>query len=592
MKERIIGHVKRVNGPILIVKDISDAMMMEMVRIGEQQLVGEVVKLYDGLATVQVYEDATGICPGDNVYGSGMSLSVQLAPGLIGTIYDGIQRPLEELGAASGAFISRGLTFDAVSHTKRWAFHATVEEGCSVHAGMVIGTVQETSRIEHRIIISPHIKSGVLSSIAKDGEYTIEDVIAQVVLPDGRQEKVTMLQKWPIRLPRPVDQRLALKQPLVTGLRVIDTLFPLAKGGTVAIPGGFGTGKTMTQHSIAQWCDADIIVYIGCGERGNEMTDVLREFPLLVDPRTGQSLMERTILIANTSNMPVSAREASIYTGITMAEYYRDQGYHVAIIADSTSRWAEALRELSGRMEEMPAEEGFPAYLPTRIAQFYERAGYMRTQSGYDGSVSIIGAVSPPGGDFSEPVTQHTKRFVRCFWGLDRQLASSRHYPAISWLDSYSEYLVDVKMWWNDHSEGTWYASRTQIMDLLQKEVRLQQIVKLVGPDALPDTQNFILEVCSLFKAAFLQQNAFDEVDRYCSVEKQVKMLSVILAYYQKGNEAIMKGVPMVKIRRLKAVQEMARMRLSVSNDDLEAIDRIQMRLERAIDQIGGIYEN
>jgi V/A-type H+-transporting ATPase subunit A len=592
MKERIIGRVKRVNGPILIVKDIKDAMMMELVRIGEQQLVGEVVKLYDGLATVQVYEDATGICPGDNVYGSGMSLSVELAPGLIGTIYDGIQRPLEQLMAASGAFISRGLTFDAVSHQKRWNFTPSIEAGTTVTAGQILGTVQETSRIEHRILVPVHIKSAVVSEIVEPGEYTIEDILATVVLPNGHQEQICMLQRWPIRLPRPVEKRLALKQPLITGLRVIDTLFPLAKGGTVAIPGGFGTGKTMTQHSIAQWCDADIIVYIGCGERGNEMTDVLKEFPLLIDPRTGHSLMERTILIANTSNMPVSAREASIYTGITMAEYYRDQGYHVAIMADSTSRWAEALRELSGRMEEMPAEEGFPAYLPTRIAQFYERAGFMQTLSGNSGSVSIIGAVSPPGGDFSEPVTQHTKRFVRCFWGLDRQLASSRHYPAISWLESYSEYLGDVKQWWNDHSDGTWYLSRQKIMDLLQKEVRLQQIVKLVGPDALPDTQNFILEVCSLFKTAFLQQNAFDEVDRFCSVEKQVKMLSVILAYYEKGLEAITKGVPMVKIRRLKAVQEMVRMRLTVKGDELETIDRLQLRLERSIDQIGGIYEN
>ncbi|MBZ4673380.1 MAG: V-type synthase alpha chain [Spirochaeta sp.] len=592
MKERIIGRVKRVNGPVLIVKDITDAMMMEMVRVGEQQLVGEVVKLYDGQATVQVYEDATGICPGDNVYGSGMSLSVELGPGLIGTIYDGIQRPLEKLMEASGAFISRGLSYDPVDHGKQWEFAPVVEAGTSVHAGMVIATVEETSRIQHRIIIPPQYQEAILSEIAPPGSYTVDEVIATLVLPDGKQQKLTMVQKWPIRLPRPVDSRLPLKQPLVTGLRVIDTLFPLAKGGTVAIPGGFGTGKTMTQHSIAQWCDADIIVYIGCGERGNEMTDVLREFPLLVDPRTGQSLMERTILIANTSNMPVSAREASIYTGITMAEYYRDQGYHVAIMADSTSRWAEALRELSGRMEEMPAEEGFPAYLPTRIAQFYERAGYMRNLSGSDGSVSIIGAVSPPGGDFSEPVTQHTKRFVRCFWGLDRQLASSRHYPAISWLDSYSEYLGDVKQWWNDHSEGAWHENRLRIMDLLQKEVRLQQIVKLVGPDALPDTQNFILEVCSLFKTAFLQQNAFDEVDRYCSVEKQVKMLSVILAYYDKGLEAINKGVPMVKIRRLRAVQEMARMRLTVRGDELEVIDKIQLRLERSIDQMGGIYEN
>ncbi len=383
-----------------------------------------------------------------------------------------------------------------------------------------------------------------------------------------------------------------MKQPLITGLRVIDTLFPLPKGGTVAIPGGFGTGKTMTQHSIAQWCDADIIVYIGCGERGNEMTDVLREFPQLVDPRTGKSLMERTILIANTSNMPVSAREASIYTGVTMAEYYRDMGYQVAIMADSTSRWAEALRELSGRMEEMPAEEGFPAYLPTRIAQFYERAGYMKTLSDKEGSVSIIGAVSPPGGDFSEPVTQHTKRFVRCFWALDRALASARHYPAISWLDSYSEYLPDVKGWWDEKSDGQWSAMRQEIMELLQKEVRLQQIVKLVGPDALPDSQNFLLEVCALFKTAFLQQNAFDEIDRYCGIQKQMKMLAIILDYYHKGIQAIGKGVPMVKLRRLSAVQDMARMRFSVSNDDAASIDRLELKLDHAIDQLGGIYDD
>ncbi|MDD3902555.1 MAG: V-type ATP synthase subunit A [Sphaerochaeta sp.] len=592
MKERIVGQVKRVNGPVIILKDVNDAMMMEMVRIGEQQLVGEVVKLYDGQATVQVYEDATGICPGDNVYGSGMSLSVELGPGLIGTIYDGIQRPLEKLMGASGAFISRGLNFPAVDHEKLWAFVPTVEVGAIVHCGMKFGTVVETDRVLHVLMIPPSIAEATVAQIASEGAYTVDDIIVTVVLPNGKEEKLTMLQRWPIRIPRPVAERLALKQPLITGLRVIDTLFPLAKGGTVAIPGGFGTGKTMTQHSIAQWCDADIIVYIGCGERGNEMTDVLREFPLLVDPRTGQSLMERTILIANTSNMPVSAREASIYTGITMAEYYRDQGFHVAIMADSTSRWAEALRELSGRMEEMPAEEGFPAYLPTRIAQFYERAGFMKCLSGIEGSVSIIGAVSPPGGDFSEPVTQHTKRFVRCFWGLDRSLASSRHYPAISWLDSYSEYLGDVRSWWNEHSDGAWQLHRLEIMELLQKEVRLQQIVKLVGPDALPDSQNFILEVCALFKTAFLQQNAFDLVDRFCSVEKQVKMLSVILDYYQKGSEAIAKGVPMVKIRRLKVVQEMARMRLTIGNDDMEAIDKLQLRLERSIDQLGGIYEN
>ena len=591
MNERIIGKIKRVNGPVLIVKGIKDAQMMELVHIGEQRLVGEVVKLYDGEATVQVYEDATGLRPEDNVYGSGMSLSVEVGPGLIGQIYDGIQRPLEELMGLSGAFISRGLSFDSISHTKEWEFVPTVKKGTSVSKGMILGTVQETNQIEHRIMVPLTVEEGIVTEIVKKGSYTVTEPIAKITLPSGQVVDVPMVQKWPIRVPRPSKERLALDRPLVTGLRVIDTLFPLAKGGTVAIPGGFGTGKTMTQHSIAQWCDADIIVYIGCGERGNEMTDVLREFPQLVDPRTGHSLMERTILIANTSNMPVSAREASIYTGVALAEYYRDQGYHVAIMADSTSRWAEALRELSGRMEEMPAEEGFPAYLPTRIAQFYERAGYMKTLNDQEGSVSIIGAVSPPGGDFSEPVTQHTKRFVRCFWGLDRSLASSRHYPAISWLDSYSEYLDEVRPWWSEHSEDSWYSNRQKIMDLLQKEVRLQQIVKLVGPDALPDTQNFILEICSLFKTAFLQQNAFDEVDRYCSVEKQVKMLAIILAYYEKGSEAIAAGVPMVKLRRLRAVQDMARMRLTVKPDELHVIDRIQLRLERAIDELGGIYE-
>jgi V/A-type H+-transporting ATPase subunit A len=592
MEGRIVGKVKRVNGPVITVKDVSDAMMMEMVRIGEQQLIGEVVKLYDGQATVQVYEDATGLSPGENVYGSGMSLSVELGPGLIGTIYDGIQRPLEKLMGVSGAFISRGLSFPALDHEKTWHFVPTVKEGDTISAGMVLGTVQETERIMQRILVPPVFETVTVANVVNEGDYTVLQDIVTVVHPSGKQEKLTMAQRWPIRIPRPVKERLPLKQPLITGLRVIDTLFPLAKGGTVAIPGGFGTGKTMTQHAIAQWCDADIIVYIGCGERGNEMTDVLREFPQLVDPRTGQSLMERTILIANTSNMPVSAREASIYTGVSMAEYYRDQGYHVAIMADSTSRWAEALRELSGRMEEMPAEEGFPAYLPSRIAQFYERAGYMKALSDEDGSVSIIGAVSPPGGDFSEPVTQNTKRFVRCFWGLDRSLASSRHYPAISWIDSYSEYLGEVQQWWNDHSDGMWHDNRQQIMELLQKEIRLQQIVKLVGPDALPDSQNFILEVCSLFKTAFLQQNAFDEIDRYCSVEKQVKMLSLILEYYTKGSEAIVKGVPMVKLRRLRVVQEMARMRFSVRNDDLLTLDKLQLTLDRSIDQLGGVYEN
>lgn len=596
MQDRIVGQVKRVNGPVITVKGITDAMMMEMVRIGEQRLIGELVKLAGDEAILQVYEDATGIAPGDNVYGSGMPLSVELGPGLIGTIYDGIQRPLETLQKLGGVFINRGQNSPALDRKRTWVFEPCVTEGDTVSVGSTLGTVAENDNIIHKIMVPPvftghgDVEAKVVS-IVPAGTYTVEDVVAVLALSDGSTEKVGMMQRWPIRVPRPVAERKPLVQPLITGQRVIDMLFPLAKGGTVAIPGGFGTGKTMTQHSIARWCDADIIVYIGCGERGNEMTDVLREFPNLVDPRTGRSLMERTILIANTSNMPVSAREASIYTGITMAEYYRDQGFHVAIMADSTSRWAEALRELSGRMEEMPAEEGFPAYLPTRIAEFYERAGFMKTLGGSEGSVSVIGAVSPPGGDFSEPVTQHTKRFVRCFWGLDRALASARHYPAISWLDSYSEYVGEVAPWWNDHSGGKWVEERQSIMVLLQKEVRLQQIVKLVGPDALPDSQNFILAVCNLFKTAFLQQNAFDEIDRYCSIGKQIRMLQIILRYWDLGSAAISKGVPMAKITRLKVVQDITKMRFTVPNDDLDALDKLELQLERSMSQLGGLYD-
>ncbi len=593
MQGRIVGRVKRVNGPVLIASGITDAQMMELVHVSDLGIVGEIVKLNEGEATIQVYEDATGIKPGDNIYGSGMSLSAELAPGLIGNIYDGIQRPLEELRTLSGDFIGKGIAASAVSHDRLWHFVPSVSVGDIVHRGSIIGTVQETERVEHRVMIPPTVEGELtVVNMVGEGDYKVTDQLALVSSSrTGKTTAVTMVQYWPIRVPRPIDDHLGLGTPLVTGLRVIDTLFPLSKGGTVAIPGGFGTGKTMTQHSIAQWCDADIIVYIGCGERGNEMTDVLREFPHLVDPRTGLSLMERTILIANTSNMPVSAREASIYTGITMAEYYRDMGYSVAIMADSTSRWAEALRELSGRMEEMPAEEGFPAYLPTRIAQFYERAGNMKTLSGRDGSVSVIGAVSPPGGDFSEPVTSHTKRFVRAFWGLDRALASARHYPAISWLDSYSEYVDEVRSGWDGHSQDRWYSNRQKMMELLQKEVRLQQIVKLVGPDALPDSQNFILEVCSLFKAAFLQQNAFDEIDRYCSIEKQTKMLQIILRYYELGAEAIQKGVPMVKIRRLQVVQDITKMRFNISNDRADDIDKLQLKLERSIMQLGSLYD-
>ncbi|MFP3958987.1 MAG: V-type ATP synthase subunit A [Spirochaetaceae bacterium] len=584
MSERIVGVVARVNGPVIHARGVTDAMMMELVFVGEARLVGEIVKLTGDRAIIQVYEDTTGVHPTEEVYGSGMPLSVELGPGLIGTIYDGIQRPLERIRDLTDQFIARGIQVPGLSREARYAFVPKLAEGTELLGGEILGTVQETPRIEHRVLV-PSDTRGRLEWIAGEGDYGVADTVA-VVKTEKEQRELSLMQRWPIRRPRPTSRRNPIDTPLITGQRVIDTLFPLGKGGTVAIPGGFGTGKTMTQHAVAKWCDADIIVYIGCGERGNEMTDVLTEFPELVDPRTGQSLMERTLLIANTSNMPVSAREASIYTGITLAEYYRDQGYHVAVMADSTSRWAEALRELSGRMEEMPAEEGFPAYLPTRIAEFYERAGSFDALSGNQGSVSIIGAVSPPGGDFSEPVTQHTKRFVRGFWALDRQLANARHYPAISWLDSYSEYVDEIAPWWEEHAGASWVEDRREIMDLLQREVRLKQVVKLVGPDALPDSQRFVLEVATLFKNAFLQQNAFDEVDRYSTVEKQLVMLRLILTYWRRGSEVIRSGVTLVQLRRMKVLTDINRMKMTVENDKLDQIEKLQARLERSLDRL------
>jgi V/A-type H+-transporting ATPase subunit A len=589
MNDRIIGQVKRVNGPVIEVMGITDAEMFELVRVGEENLVGELIKLEADSAVVQVYEDTTGIAPFDPVYGAAMQLSAELGPGMVGTIYDGIQRPLEVIRATSDIYIKRGVSVPSLDRQRQWHFVPVAKAQDRVSGGMVLGTVQETERVLHKILVPPG-DAGVIESIVSEGDYTVEDVMAVLRTDDGRQKDLFLMHRWPIRVQRPTRKRLALDIPLVTGQRVIDALFPVAKGGTVSIPGGFGTGKTMTQQAVAKWCDADLIVYIGCGERGNEITDVLTEFPKLIDPRTGRSLMERTILIANTSNMPVSAREASIYTGITMAEYFRDQGYHVAVMADSTSRWAEALRELSGRMEEMPAEEGFPAYLPTRIAEFYERAGYMETLGGEPGSVTVIGAVSPPGGDFSEPVTQHTKRFIRGFWALDRNLANARHYPAISWLDSYSEYINDVAPWWEQRVGAEWVADRIEIMDLLQKEVRLQQVVKLVGPDALPDTQRFVLEVCSLFKNAFLQQNAYDKIDAFSVVQKQAKMIHIIATYWKRGSEIIKRGATLIELRKIKVYQDIIKMKFSIPNDDLSGLDKIEARLERSMDQLEALH--
>ncbi len=588
MERRIIGKVRRVNGPVVEAADITNAMIYELVKVGDENLVGETVKLEGKRAVIQVYEDTTGLKPGTPIWGEGIPLSIELGPGLIGTIYDGIQRPLETIRGQSGTFIRRGIQVPSLDRTKRWRFVPSAKAGDTALPGSVLGTVAESERVTVRILVPPKMK-GRIADVAPEGDYTVDQTIASIDT-GGAVSELTLMQRWPIRVPRPALNRLTPKIPLITGQRVIDTLFPVAKGGTVAIPGGFGTGKTMTQQALAKWCDADIIVYIGCGERGNEMTDVLTEFPKIVDPRTQRSLMERTVLIANTSNMPVSAREASVYTGVTIGEFFRDQGYHVAIMADSTSRWAEALRELSGRMEEMPAEEGFPAYLPTRIAEFYERAGYMKTLGGTEGSVSIIGAVSPPGGDFSEPVTQHTRRFIRCFWALDRGLANARHYPAISWLESYSEYLEDISAWGEQHVSADWKEDRAAIMDLLQKEVKLLQVVKLVGPDALPDSQRFVLDVCTLFKNAFLQQNAFDAIDMYSTIEKQVRMLHIIVSYWQKGAEAIKRGATLVKLRKMKVYQDIAKMKFTVPNEDVGELDKIEGRLERSFGQLDAIY--
>jgi len=580
---KIIGYVSKVVGPLVEVGGVKDTRMLELVEVGEEHLVGEIVRLSGQKASVQVYEETTGLRPGSNVYGSGMPLSVELGPGLIGTIYDGIQRPLEVIRDTSGEyFIQKGVHLPSLSREKEWLFHPGIKKGDNAAEGAVLGVVEETELVKHKIMVPPHL-GGTIKDIAAEGKYHIYDTIAILQDSEGKDIQIKMYHRWPIRTKRPFKKRLDLSIPLITGQRVIDTLFPVAKGGAVSVPGGFGTGKTIIQHQIAKWCDADIIVFIGCGERGNEMTDVLINFPKIIDPHTGRSLMERTIFIANTSNMPVAAREASIYTGITIAEYFRDMGYSVALMADSTSRWAEALRELSGRMEEMPADEGFPAYLPTRLAEFYERAGVVTALNGEEGSVSVIASVSPPGGDFSEPVTQHTKRFIRCFWALDRELANARHYPSISWLDSYSEYLSDVSEWWENNVDTEWPQLRRQIIELLQKEGKLQQVVKLVGPDVLPDSQRLILEVCNMFKIAFLQQSAFDKIDAFTVAKKQIKMLRIILVFYKKGAEAIKNGVLLSQLKKIEVYSLIIKMKFTVPNDKLEILDDLLDKLERQI---------
>lgn len=591
-------YISRINGSVVKAKGNDDFSVQDMVYVGTIRLVGEVISVDGDEATVQVYESTSGLKPGEPVETTGEPLSVYLAPGIIGNMFDGIQRPLEKLYETSGDFITRGQQMENLDTQKKWHFIPVLQEGAQVGALSIFGEIPETGSVRHKAMIplplsgAASAADGVLEYIAPEGEYTITDCIAKVRAENGELREIRMLSRWPVRIPRPYKKRISADEPLITGQRVIDTLFPLARGGTAAIPGSFGTGKTMTQHQLAQWCDADIIVYIGCGERGNEMTEVLEDFPGLKDPRNGRSLMERTVLIANTSNMPVAAREASIYTGITLAEYYRDMGYDVAIMADSTSRWAEALREISGRLEEMPAEEGFPAYLPSRLSEFYGRAGRIVSYNDAKGSVSIIGAVSPQGGDFSEPVTQNTKRFVRCFWGLDRELAYARHYPAINWLTSYSEYIDDMTKWYNEKLGSDFLEMRAKMIKLLQEENDLMEIVKLVGADLMPEDQKLILEIGRVIRAGFLQQNAFHEVDTFVPLEKQYAMMSLILFLYERCVELTRMGVPVSVIKDTKFFDDCISMKYTVGNKDFSQIDRLREKFDKGIRELQRAYRD
>jgi len=586
-----IGEIFWINGPVVKAKLAKSVQMLEQVEVSASRLVGEVIGLHHDVATIQVYEETSGIQPGEPIYGTGMALSVELGPGLMGNIFDGIQRPLETLEARSGAFIAPGLAVTALDREKKWSFKPLVSAGCVVRGGQALASVSETALIEHLIMVPARDAESTLSWIAPAGEYTVTEPIARIETETGIRE-LTMVQRWPVRMSRPVDHRLQPSEPLITGQRVIDTLFPIAKGGTATVPGGFGAGKTVLQQALAKWSDADAIIYVGCGERGNEMADVLREFPKLTDPKTGHPLIERTILIANTSNMPVAAREASIYTGITLAEYYRDMGLHVALMADSTSRWAEALREISGRLEEMPAEEGFPAYLPSRLASFYERAGRVGALSGREGSVTVIGAVSPPSADFSEPVTQHTQRFVRVFWALDKTLASARHFPSVNWLNSYSGYVGDVRPWWLRNASTSWEQCRNLMISILQQESELQEIVRLVGPDTLPDSSRFILFVARLIKEAFLQQNAMNPIDAYSTPAKQTAMLELLADIYRRGEEIIAQGAPVGRLEdEVDLWPQVIRLKSTVSNDQITAIMDLNEQIAGQLNHIAEDYD-
>lgn len=561
-----------INGPVVTVKNTDSFEMMEMVHVGKQKLVGEIIGITDDITTIQVYEETTGLKPGDPVEGTGAPMNVLLGPGIIDNIFDGIERPLKAIEEEAGAFINRGSSVSALDDKKMWSVTMKVKVGDKLEGGQIYATLPETPIIEHRLMVPPEL-SGEVVKVNPNGDYKLFDTVVVIKDDEGVEHNLTLCQQWPIRTSRPVKERLTSSVPLITGQRVIDTLFPIAKGGTAAIPGGFGTGKTMTQHQLAKWCDADIIIYVGCGERGNEMSQVLEEFSELIDPKSQRPMTDRTVLIANTSNMPVAAREASIYTGITLGEYYRDMGYHVAMMADSTSRWAEALREISGRLEEMPAEEGFPAYLPSRLAEFYERGGRAEVLSGGEGSVTLIGAVSPQGSDFSEPVTQNTKRFTRCFWALDKALAYSRHYPAINWMDSYSEYFNDLDPWFKENLGEDFIEYRNRISALLQEESSLMEIVKLIGSDVLPDDQKLVIETARVIRVGFLQQNAFHADDTYVPLEKQKLMMKTILHLHAKAKDIVAQNIPLSKILNLGLFDKLTKMKYDIPNSKPEMFD-------------------
>ena len=574
-----------VNGPVVTVKGGRGLAMMDMVHVGGESLVGEVVGVDGDVTTVQVYEDTAGLAPGQPVVSLGGPMSIQLGPGLLGNIFDGIARPLKALEERTGPFLGRGFNLPALDQEKLWETVITVKVGDQVAPGTLYAQCQETSVILHRCLV-PVGLTGTVTRTEPNGSYNVNATLVEVTDPYGQVHPLKLSQQWPIRTPRPMGERLPITRPLITGQRIIDTLFPIGKGGAAAIPGPFGAGKTMTQHQLAKWSDADIIVYLGCGERGNEMTQALEEFSELLDPRNKKPLMNRTILIANTSNMPVAAREASVYTGMTIAEYYRDMGYHVALMADSTSRWAEALREISGRLEEMPAEEGFPAYLASRLAEFYERAGYIKTVEGRQGSVTVIGAVSPQGGDFSEPVTQNTKRFVRCFWGLDRSLAYARHFPSINWLTSYSEYVTDLKPWYDENVGPEFVKCRQRVASLLQEEAALMEIVKLIGADILPEDQKLIIETAKLIRVGFLQQNAYNDIDTYVPMEKQLRMMQLILELYDGAKTHLDRAIPLSQLKATGIFDSLVKMKYEVPNEDLSKFQAYEAEIENALAQV------